>query len=197
MPSIFQDDPAERVAAEDIVRLLDQVREVWQAFARQQGFACLVRPGTEGKLCSIDCRIEGRAVLLVGYGDRAHGFDTEVRATSAHPMKGSVRVRPVGDLDVLRRSVLGPASVRTGDEALDDVLSVRATSKAIGRAVLDERTVALLRILVRRPLRLLHYVNGEIRLRWAGIERDASVLLDAIELAAHLAVTGTETTPYR
>jgi hypothetical protein len=190
-------DPAEWAAIRDIERLLGEARDFWQAFARHHGFPCTIRPDTDGKLCRIEARVEGRAVVVLGYGDRAHGFDTEVQATAAHPMKGRVRVRPCGDLDALRRSLFGPPRVRIGDEGLDALLSVRATSEAIGRAVLDDRAVPMLRTLVRRPLRLLHYVNGEIRLRWAGIDRDATVLLDAIELVAHMAVTGAEAAPYR
>jgi hypothetical protein len=194
----YSGDLAHFIALQDIARLLGEAREIWQAFARQQSFACTIRPNTDGRLCKIDCLVEGRAVLVLGYGDVDHGFDTVVEASSPHPMKGRVRVRPTGDLDRLRRSLLGPPHVRIGKEHLDEVLSVQASSEAIGGAVLDERTVAVLETLVRRPLRLLDYVNGGIGLRWAGIERDTTVLLDAIELVAHLTVVGTETTaPYR
>jgi hypothetical protein len=190
-------DPAELAAEADIERLLDETRALWQGVASDRGFSCIVRPFTEGKLCELSCRIESHTVTVVSDGDRARGFDTEARTSSPFAMRGSVLVRPSGDFDRWRRALFGRPRVGIGVEELDAVLSVRASSEALGRAVLDARTVSFLRAVVGRPLRMLRYADGAVAVRWAGIERDVAFLLDAIDLVAHLAVTGTAVTAYR
>jgi hypothetical protein len=181
----------------DTERLLDEARVVWERFALERGFSCLVRPGTEGKLCDLTCRHEGQVVTVASEGDRANGFETEARASSPLAMRGTVVVRPSGDLDRWRRALFGRPRLCLGVDALDTILSVRASSEALGRAVLDARTVSFLEAVVGRPLRRLRYADGAIAVRWAGVERDVVLLMDAIELVAYLAVTGTAMAPYR
>ena len=156
-----------------------------------------VRSDTAVKLGSMTCRVEDVTVLVLADGDRSRGFDTEARASSKHAMRGSVLVRPTGDLDHLRRALLGRPSFALGVGALDAVLTARVTSEALGRAVLDDRAIAFLQLAVSRPLRALCYSDGSIAVRWAGLERAPDVLTEAIGLVAHLAVIGGACAPYR
>src|SRR5262245_38208054 len=100
-------DPAEWAAIRDHKRLLGEVRLVWERFAYERGFSAVVRPGTEGTLCDLTCRIGGQVVTVMCEGDHAHGYDTEARASSPLAMRGTVLVRPSGDLELLRNSMFG------------------------------------------------------------------------------------------
>jgi hypothetical protein len=180
---------------QDVERLLEDSRRIWQTLARDRLLRYAIDGSTREQLPRLAGRVEGIEVELVAVGERYHGYRTEVRARSKHPMRGNVFVSRRTHLGGVLRWHIGRHYF--GDPELDGAFRVRATSESLRRAVLDERSVATLRLLVERTLWSFSYRSGEIAITWAGVERDDTLLSEVLDVAAHLAVTGSAQTPYR
>ena len=171
---------------------LDDVRPIWIQFAEARRLR-YVAEGAAG-LPSLEGRRAGTDVVISAVDDAKHGFRTRATTKANIPLKGNVRVGPAGRW----RSVVGRfIGLRLlGDSELDRLFHVRMSSEALARTVLDARVLETVRALA--PGRLeLSYAGGAIAIEWAGLERSHAVLDDVLDALAHLAVRGSEETPYR
>lgn len=166
----------------------------WESFARDRGFRFTPPASYPNDELAIDGNVDGIEVSL---STRRHhkSVETVVRATSRHAMLGRVEVRPRRWGDRIVAAVRGAKSTR--DPTLDEALVVYTSSDALLHVVLDERTLSTLRELYQRPLITFVYEDGMIVIRWVGVEESPELLDMAMGLAAHLAVTGSEVSPYR
>lgn len=190
------DQLSELAYQEDADRLLQQSRESWKRLAEDR----LLRFALDGSrlenLPLLSGRVEGTEVHVRAIGTRSIGYRTEARATSGHPMRGAVLVRRKTELDdafgwMLRRPTFGVW-------ALDAAFSIRATSKSLADAVLDERSVGALHLLaIERSMHAFSYRSGDILVAWRGVERSERLLSEILDLLAYLAVMGAERSPYR
>ena len=169
--------------------------DAWQTFARERGYRFATPSGSPNADLAIDARVEGTAIELRTRAQKKGGFETRARADARHTMLGRVAIRSAHPMDRIIGIFLGRST--TGHADLDARLSTFTSSAALLATILDALTVEVLRGLGGKPRFALVYDRGAITLRWAGVELAPEPLDAALRLAAHLAVTGSEISPYR
>jgi len=167
----------------------------WQTFAQERGYRFTAPAGDPSDHLAIDARIGGTAIEIRTSAQRKGGSETRARADARHAMLGRVAIRSARPLDGMIGVFLGRS--RTGHADLDAKLSTFTSSAALLATILDPLTVEVLRLLGGKPRFALVYENGAITLRWACVEIVPAPLDAALRLAAHLAVAGSEISPYR
>ncbi len=183
-----------------LAEALARPRLAWEAFAQDRGLHFVASLEYPADPLAIDGRVHGIDVALVVRRTRQRRsdkapFETIVRAQARYALLGRLVVHPTRWIDRLLRLFRAPATL--GDASLDAELTVKTSSSAILETVADETTLGALRVLTPRSLIRLAYENGVIAIRWSGAEETHEVLDAALKLVTHLAVTGSEVSPYR
>jgi hypothetical protein len=176
----------------EVERRLRECRALWATYAAQRGLQTKV--GADGAPI-LEGHLDGAAVSLLSSGSAVHGFRTRARIEVRLAESGSVRVSPPSAVEELVGYVFHRGFF--GDARLDAKLVVHSTPDDLARAVLDEKVVEVLRLVVERPLFELAYGAGALTWSWAGVEHDVPTLDATLDLLAHLALRGVARAPYR
>jgi hypothetical protein len=191
MSFIRGEDEAELAFRREAMRRLEEARVIWNGFAELRKLRSTV--GAEG-LPVLEGRIASTDVTVAAIGSVEDGFRTRATAEAKIALRGKVEVAPPGEWSELVAHVKPRHFFE--DRELDRMLVVKTSSEGLARTVLDERVLQTVRALA--PARLeLSYDEGAIGLVWAGVERDHAILDDVFDVLAHLAVRGSEASPYR
>jgi len=173
----------------------DRVAEcvvLWRELAARRSLTLAVGPGGLPKL---EGRFEAIRVTIEGQGSPDLGYRTSARAEAKVAFAGRLRVRPPTWLD---DALNGVRPRRFFDDGPLDARLVVRPSGALARTLLrDPLVMGTVRRLSQGRLDELSYANGAIAVIWAGVESDPTVLDEVLDLLAHIAVQGSETTPYR
>ncbi len=175
----------------EAARRLEESRVLWEAYAWDRKLRSVVDanglPGFEGASAGV-------LVAVAAVGSIDDGFRTRASANAKVALRGRVEVMPVGDWDTLVGTLVPRHFF--GDEELDRQLVVKRSSEPLAHTVLDPRVTETVRVLAPQRLSLT-YIDGVIGLEWAGVEREARILDDVLDVLGYLAVRGPDQSPYR
>jgi hypothetical protein len=175
-----------------VAERLEEARGIWEAYAESRrlrfvrGAAAL--PRLEGRIANTD-------VTVAAVGSNDLGYRTLATAEAKVALGGTLRIRPIGPS--LLDELAGLVRPRYFDDpVLQRLLVVKASSRSFAKTLLDARVTQTVRTLAPAQLRL-SYVGEAISIEWGGVERDAAILDDVLDVLAYLAVQGSEDSPYR
>ncbi len=177
------------------MELLPSTIHAWEAFARERGYRCSTPSGYPNDDLAVEASIDGVTIVLSTRRTKKGYIATSVRAVARYAMLGRVEIRSTHWSDALVGVVRGRR--RIGETDLDARLSTFTSAAPLLRALLDPFTIETLRAFRDKERLALVYENGVIALRWFGVEASPQLLEASVRLAAYLALTGGQASPYR